>query len=311
MGGVYRDSSIIVLALAFPIAIDIIVDIYATVSPKLTKRGKVTSGNEVTVCCLNLCEKLICFIGIVIVPITSMATADQLNKTLIFNCAKKCQIVIVGGIIMSSLCRYNRKFWTVYQTLLFLVLLVIGQVISVFIQNSINETSDSDPVAQHLKVTAHVFKFSPIIILLFCNFRWLLAVAMSKWPLKFGWCKSYLMGNLSVDENCNESNVYTEGHIYFTLVWVITSLFAVIMLSGLALIYGDIHRYNSIPLILNNVIFIFVELSITIFSMRMVKFEVVQTLVSPLAFNLFYLFYTNVYNIICNFYELIHLVRTQ
>ena len=276
-GYYFRDSSMATLTLALPILIDILLDL-TTASFAKTKLKGMGCSDQNSPCCLNNIEKFMLLGGIISAPLTAFIPYDVPKLGLIFLCCKKYQIVIVTGIVMISLCRNNVKFWPVSYTIAFLVVLSTATTLSSFIRNSILQDID-DASNYKMELACSVFQWAPIALLIFCNIRWLANTLMLRWKTdKYSPSKP-------------EKDRQSDSHVYFTTVWVLTSLFGMLLLIVLSGIYNTDDKIDAIGLLLNNFIFLSFELAVTVFLMRIVKSDVVQGLVRTLSSHLIFLHY--------------------
>lgn len=259
-GYYFRDSSMASLALAIPISVDIILDVTTLFSKKRKIRGPESQ------ICLNNIEKCMLLIGITSIPLTSYLPYDLPNIGLVFFCCQKFQLVIVAGIVMTSLCRNNKEFWTVANTITFLIILGIATSMSIFARNA----SLGDPennVRKGLNLACVFLSLVPIFYLIYCNIRWLTDVIRTERK-----CSPHLTGR----------DRQSDSHIFFTMIWVITTLIGMILQALINGVYLNVDHFDSKALLMNNLIFLCFELSITVFLMRVVKSDVVHGLVSSL-----------------------------
>lgn len=261
-GGYFRDSSTASLALALPMTLDLIIDFYN----RLSRNQHEKVGKQRL--CLNSLEKFVLLGGINSVPFISFLPRDTPNLALKLACGHNFRLTIVGGIIMTSLCRYNRKFWSASVTITFVIVLSLAEVMSVFIGN-IFAKDKHDPLYQNMQYVAVAFTWSPILLLMACNIRWLASIAHT-W-LKFS---SKLSDHMRV-KDCN---------LYFTMFWVFASIGGIFALLINSVLYRTFDKLDEKALLLNNLIFLCFELVITVFLMRMFKSNSVQGLVSHLIF---------------------------
>lgn len=257
-GYYFRDSSMASLALAIPISIDIILD----VTTLFVKKRKIC-GPESQIC-LNNIEKCMLLIGITSIPLTTFLPYSLPNIGLVFFCCQKFQLVTVAGIVMTSLCRNNKEFWTVPHTVIFLFVLGSATSMSIFARNASLSNPD-DRVRRGLNLACVFLSLAPICCLIYCNIRWLTDVIRTERK-----CSPHLAG---IDRQ-------SDRHTFFTMIWVITTLIGMILQALINGVYLNVDHFDSKALLMNNLIFLCFELSITVFLMRVVKSDVVHGLVS-------------------------------
>jgi hypothetical protein len=246
------------LALAIPISIDIVLDVTALIS----KKRKIC-GPESQIC-LNNIEKCMLLVGITSIPLTSFLPYDLPNIGLVFFCCEKFRLVIVAGTVMISLCRNNNRFWTVPNTITFLIILGSATSMSIFARNASLSRPD-DRARQGLNLAAVFASFSPICYQIYCNIRWLTDVIRTERK-----CSPHVTGR----------DRQSDSHIFFTTIWVITTLIGMILKALIHGVYLNVDHFDPKALLMNNLIFLCFELSITVCLMRVVKSDVFHRLVS-------------------------------
>lgn len=265
-GYYFRDSSMASLSLAIPIVIDILLDLTTSVTKKTRGMGRNENKGP---CCLNNIEKFMLLGGIISVPLTAFLPYDCPNLGLIFFCCKKYQTVIVTGVVMISLCRNNVKFWSVCNTVFFLIVMSASASCSIFLRGFVLD--NPTPLNIKLEIACTFFQWAPIVFLVACNIRWLTHVTL----------KNYNRVNYVPD--ANGGNRQCDVDLYFTTVWVLTTTAGMVFLIAVSATYLSDDKYDVVALLVNNVIFLSFELSITVFLMRIVKSDVVQGLVRYIA----------------------------
>lgn len=256
----FRDSSMASLALAIPISIDIILDM----TTMFAKKRKICAIESQI--CLNNIEKCVLLIGITSIPLTAFLPYDLPNIGLAFFCCQKFQLVIVAGIVMTSLCRNNKEFWTVSNTIAFHFILGSATSISIFARNASLSNPD-DQVRKRLNMACIFFSTAPIVYLIYCNIRWLTEA---------------IRAERKGSARLTGSDRQSDSHIFFTMIWVVTTLIGMILQALINGVYLNVDHFDSKALLMNNLIFLCFELSITVFLMRVVKSDVVLGLVSLL-----------------------------
>ena len=83
-----------------------------------------------------------------------------------------------------------------------------------------------------------------------------------------------------VRPNETSSERHGRTHVFFSICWLSVFVAGIIILVVISKVYGSIEKWTGFALLLNNVTYLTFELSITILTMRMVKFDVVKGLVS-------------------------------
>jgi hypothetical protein len=238
----YKYSSVATLALSVPLLFDCIAD-----SMTNAKRGKHYTGDGGF---LNNLEKVLFLIGLIICPITAFFD-NTTNWAFIYVSCNWCQLNFVAGAIMISLNRYDGKCWTDRAT-------YIG-VISLSLATAMAGYHDDAPHygRTELDLASYGLAYISAIIFLVCAARWFYKILISQEAKK-------------TNEKCN----------YFPLIYVTMSVVCVLTLAVLSLCYKRLDLYDQTALLVNNLIYTMYALFNIFISMRMVKSEVIQGLVS-------------------------------
>ena len=267
-GRYFRDSSVASIAMATPLTLEIIIDLVI----RLVRRiGIISTDGAKSQTSLNNIEKFLCQIGIIVVPLTAFLPDDLSNLTLIFICCNKCQSFIIGATVMISICRSNRNLWSITWTLTFLLLMTFAQITSTF---SLNTAVDErhDPFNNSMVVASNISTFMAVAVLLGWSFH----------SLFYQFCKSYR--EAQPDETNSER--HNRSNAIFSMCWLAIIIAGIAYLIAISSVYGSIEKWTGFALLLNNVAYLTLELSITILTMRMVKSDVVKSLVSSLLLSI-------------------------
>jgi hypothetical protein len=265
--GTFRDSSVASLALASPLALDILMD----VGISLIKKIRVIPTEPLTPqTCLNNVEKTLCLVGIIVVPITAFVP-DYDNLALVFVCCNKCQSFVVGATVMTSICRCNKNRWTVISTLTFLLLLIFAQITSTFSLNT-SVSSKNNAVNNNLVSAADICTMMAVSLMLLCSVQSLFTLS----------CQAYndIKTVKLIRPNETGSERHSRNYVFFSICWLAIFIVGVVFLIAISQSYGSIIYFNETALLLNSITYLSFELAITILTMRMVKFDVVKGLVS-------------------------------
>lgn len=178
---------------------------------------------------------------------------------------------------MISLCRYNNEYWSVKSTLISLCCFAFGLISSTFLDNFYAGESTPSQFLANFDTIAFIIFIIPCVAFLFNSARWLIIVYYNV----HSW-KGLLM--CSSVRPSTESQVApaskTPHHTFFPMVYTVASLCIILMLFLIIASSSRLEKYKSHNLLENNLPFLVFVVLISTLSMRMVKFEVVQGLVS-------------------------------
>lgn len=260
-GFYFRDSSVALLALAVPLMADVGIDLFIGI----VKGGRNSSDDATRPKSLptNI-QKFACLVGLVVVPMTVYVPEHHSNRALIYICCNKCRTFMVGSIIMISLCQYNKKYWSVRSTLLFVALLSFGQITSVFTENS-------GIVNERISISAKVTSLLAAMILFISCFRCLYEVIYN----------DYRLAKLEkqILSNATGSARHSLSHVLIGISSVVLFIVMIALIFTNSVRYRIMSKFNEAALLQSNIAYLIFELTVTIMTMRMIKFDVVRGLV--------------------------------
>lgn len=279
-------SCIASIALVIPLFVDVFLDLMmnfidASSSAEAKKLKPKPIETSARFNFLNISERLLILMGVIILPLVNFLPKETKNLALTYLCAYKCQQNWVGGIIVVSLCRYDREYWSISSTLVSLSVFSIGLISGSFVDNySASESSPS--FIMILVLAVFLLTHLPLLVFLWNSIRWLIVVYFKCHHWKnFLFFKST---NNSSPQNSIRNTpppaVSTVDHTFFPMVYITSGIFLLIMLGIVVGIANKIQDFNRLNLLQNNVPYLVFSILISTLSMRMVKFEVVQGLVS-------------------------------
>ena len=139
----YQSSSSAALALLVPMVLDTALEFYSNrIRPAAVD---VKTPKDV----LSIAEKLVLLVGLAIAPcvaefdMNSLLGVDDTPWSLMYMCCRKSQNILVLGVIMTSLSRYQSQYWHGLTVTVCLLGLVVGQVASLYYNIAVVEGRSS------------------------------------------------------------------------------------------------------------------------------------------------------------------------
>ena len=259
----HRESAVAVLTLIVPLLLDIITDL---MSSFFTKARDAEVNEKSKQALFNNMEHLVFLCGAAVIPVTAFIPSSNDKWAYIYISCRLCQLVLTGGAIAISLCRYDEKYWPVRVTYLVLVLLFIASTIGAFTNNYLMENPPSNSV-QALQSTSYFIFLIAAVILIFCSLRWLWMAV----PKMIRQCKILYPSNK--ERPCSKEC------LVFPVIYVTSSIIAPPALILMTNIYSGSLNYDGNALFFHNLTFVLYVLINTYGSMRMTKLEIVRGLV--------------------------------
>ncbi len=135
----FEYSSMILLSLALPLAIEMVMESISSSAPQHQRSGSPTGPGKglggSSYVNMNRHEMVLFLVGICIVPILAFFPDETPNLGHLYLCFSKCQLALVGGVFMIWLCRFNSRYWTPLSTVAILMCIMVHTSFLVFADN--------------------------------------------------------------------------------------------------------------------------------------------------------------------------------
>ena len=227
---------------------------------------------------LNIPERLILFAGVIVVPLVAVLPTDTKNLGLIYLCCSKCQKNLLGGVIASFLCRYDKEYWSVKFTLFSLVSFSIGLVGGTFVDNIFAASTSSNRLFLGIDLIVVALTIAPCLVMMINSIRWLIIVYFkaSSWK-RFMMCSSSLQPQTDSPAIAISTDFDTT---FFPMVYIVCVTCLIILILSVSVTTFRVQNYNGRDLLLHNIPVLIFVISLNTLSMRMVKSEILEGMVS-------------------------------
>ena len=221
----YRESSYAMLGCAVPLAADLLVDIVKLVTGG--KKLNSTSSSVTGFGAMNLLEKLVFICGIVVSPAVCLLPKDSRNLALGSLCAGRAQILLVGGCIVITASRGDRRVFTTPLTLIILVCLFVPNVLFGWAVNATrlyawsidgSEYRPGNTSAYAVRQVATILEWIAAITFVLCCLRWLYSECFVK--VVTPWVVSHLRG--TVRRSKGDRSSHAEHIIWFPTLYILS-----------------------------------------------------------------------------------------
>ena len=254
----YRDLAVAAISLTIPIFLEIITETIANVRSAFS-----LNKDEINVqqALINTIERFILAGAVLTTSTIALMSANSENYINTYICASKCRMTFVGGTIAISLCRFDSNYWSVRSTYVLLCLLVSSSIMGSFADNMIRANSTIDYVASALFMCAFA-------IFSYCNIMWLYSFGPTLYREVTAQARS--------DSSSRRSrSTLSYQHLYVVIVATVS---LAIMITRK--IYPELESLNSSAVLHHNMGFNSYLILLLYISERMMKYEILQGLVS-------------------------------
>jgi hypothetical protein len=259
------------LGAALPLALNAVIDLFSKTDSAERGENAIVSGFA----SMNKMEKLVFCVGIVITPAIALLPRTSPQLGLAFTCASRAQLVLVGGSIMITSSRGNRKIFPLPATLLVIVLLSIANGMQAWAINKSSLTyvdASFVPVDAARQVSTWA-NWLAAFVFIGCALRWI----YTEFICGFLWSNLNHYRRGTYNRVWSDMEKHQESVIWFPMLYVVASL-VVIGCVGDSSLSGDFYMLGDRDLLFLNVPFFFFEICVIVLSMQLVKFESVESL---------------------------------
>lgn len=265
LGDLNKDTAIATLAISLPILMDVAVELFTS----FTAKGNFEKLNMyLNRPLLNPFERIVFLTGSTLVASTAFLPRDTPNAAYIYVCFSRCQLMLFAGAILTSLCRYDEKFWSVRSTYFILVLTFVSSVMGV-----LNDNASSKSL--HLKSMCTVSKIFGMVaggsLSILC-FRWMY-ITIPKLTAQSN------SKSTKQNKETTETTLGDTSSLIFTTMYVTATLITLLLLIVFKTGHESYEKYNKDALFQQSLVTISYLLFVTSVSTKMMKNELIQSLV--------------------------------
>ena len=267
------------IALTIPHFLDVLFDLRTmSFDANSNAKNKLSTVGTVKFTSLNIPERVLFLLGMVLLPAVAFLPPTTDNLGLIYLCFRYCQLNLVGATVLMCLTRYDKEYWSERSTSISIFCLGFGLASSSFVFNSYAGEASPSLLLYAIYVLCHILQLAPVAVFLVNSGRWLIIVhgKAHTW-------KGLLMCGSNVHpliESEASTIRDTPKHTFFPMVYTVSLICIAVSLGAVFVAAPRVECYTTSDLLQNCVPFILFLISISTLSMRMAKFEVVEALVS-------------------------------
>jgi hypothetical protein len=269
LGDLNKDTAIATLAISVPILMDVVVELFTSI----TAKGDFEKLNMyLNRPLLNPLERIVFLAGTTLVATTAFLPPETPNAVYIYACYSRCQLMLFSGAILTSLCRYDSKFWSVRSTFVILFLTFVASITGVFEDNIPSEPLSPPPLATVSKAFGVVAGGSISIL---C-FRWMY-VTLPKLVAKSN------SKSTKQNKEITETTLSDPNRLIFAMMYVTATLISLLATIVFNIGHRRFAMYDTNALLQQSSVTISYLLFVTSVSTKMMKNELIQSLVSTQA----------------------------
>ena len=305
-GPMFRYLVVGVLALALPVYMNLIVDFYVDAMGTKTSKSEIANTKDI----LTKQEKLVFMVGIVIFPIVSCFTGGN-KAILLATCCTCVQQQFVAGIVATSLNRFNRHFFPTSIFSITLSLFTVGSISRVYAVNTCATLTVLQCTKSSISLLQTYVTWIPAFVILILLLFWLSSLVVdyiygvkvrnkyyrwpTSWPTSWGVHRNHEQQAITSENttttpagvgNAKSLGQFDDGLLFFRVIYCLTIIAWVIIQAVVRI--GKISpqgaspysTYDDYTLVLQCIPFIFFQVSVLFFEMRLVKHEAVSNLLA-------------------------------
>ena len=278
----FRYSCAASVALVLPLFSDVLLDVIdycRKLGSQENKRRIANESGAERFNFLNISERMLILMGIVVVPLVGFLPIHTENLALIYTCCSKCQLNFIGGAVAISLNRYNKEYWSTKCTNLSLILLSVGLISAPFLDNAFATTTSPSALVIILDNGSFGSLLIPCVLFIVNSSRWLIIV----YCRAYSWKRSFMCSSRPQTPVLNMRGTtanHSDDHTFFPMLYTISGTALVGVLCLQIGLNDRSDSYDRVVLFRSSLPFLMFHILISTVSLRMVKNEVVQGLVS-------------------------------
>lgn len=214
----------------------------------------------------NNLEKTLFIVAVILAPSCILSPGSTPRLALLYSCALKCQITLIFGAVASSMTRYNERYFPGWLTFVNIILVALGNILGCYTTNQAEFV-----VASPLNIFRLVSSLGAGLVLVIQCVIWLSVAIIVR--INKGHDKSEVFEDAVDGMAVQDSRLILQAvHSLFYFAYFASMIYITTL--------GSIIAADDTKLFTLTVIYVSYEMALTLFSMRLVKYKVVQGLVS-------------------------------
>lgn len=258
----FRDTALFAMAVTLPSFMDILFEMLIVTtgySVKMSAKNTLLSTNE----------RFLLYCGIMMIPIIAFLPTTTPSLVNIYLCLTRSRTMFVFGALFTSLGRYDSKFWSARRTYSLISLCMTSAFCGSFADNT--SPLETNSIAHTVSTVASA---TTGLIYSYCYFSWIYLGASTTCSRSPG---------LAINQNDRRINIRTRFYSSFPFLYA-TVTYGMGILSILTAIFFKGSKYSSDSIFTHNLNFIIYLMVIMYIMEKLLKYEVVEGLVSCFIF---------------------------
>ena len=169
----FRESSFAILGLTFVYLLDSVVDLFSSLSSSNVRHKNPETNGKHMMAVITEYERLVFSVGVLCVPVVALLPTSTPRLALIFCCASRCQILVLGGYVMVA---SSIRFPTYFPLMARWVPIFATWIPSVISPWVVNISREVTP----LRDAIYYIALAGVAIYFICAVRWLFRDFLAK-----------------------------------------------------------------------------------------------------------------------------------
>ena len=275
---VYRESSFAILSLSAGYTLEFLID---KVNEVVTHKNKNNGNSKIIL--LDM-EMLVYILGTMIVPIIAFLPFDTPRLALIYTCASRAQLLLIGGFVAVVFSRKYRNYFPTWTTIIFLTCFPVCLIVQAWIINDdINdEMTPSRWAFYYIEWFGGIVLLISALIWLYCEFMCRLLLPRMRRGLLFLVARGKTGDNAKMTpEDIKEKQA--EDSAYFPIIYVFCCFLFFFFMALSNTIVTDWYHMTPANLLIMNIPVLVFQLSIFVIRSQFSQYEISSTLLALLA----------------------------
>ena len=280
-GTLFYESSIVAFCFVVPLLIDIAIENIIQLFQKKTivKKKSSKKVKETAVRDFNNTELINMLLGFLVVPIVAFFPRTTPNLALIYLCCRKYQINTCIMTTITSWCRSFPEHFSSFVVSCALLALAAGQEFQTFwqIQNADTSYATTSASVGALYIFFNILYWPAIAVFFISSFRCLYRLFLHMMDTSIVVKETFSTTTLSAQRN-KGSHAKEKENMLFPFLYVLSGVICFLIILIVFIVTGSALSFTPKYLLINNIVYIMLNICILNFCLRRVKYEALKNL---------------------------------
>jgi signal transduction histidine kinase len=279
MSNSFRESSFAILSLCLVFALDFLADHLSTIFAKNSFRASMIDEEQPKIIVDS--EKVVCFFGVLVVPLLALLPASTSNIALLYMCSYHSQQILIGGFVVVMCGRYYKPYFPTWCIASSLSCFIISSLVDIWAMNAYQEVTAARTIPYYLELIST----GPVLI---CMLIWIVFEFVMR--LALPWLRETLSATVTrrgsvtigTERSPDALEVLRRKHkediMFFPALYTLAAVFCMFYFAVAYAEIWDLYEIRPEDLMGLNVPVLILQIVVLVFSAQFAKYEAVDYL---------------------------------